>query len=187
MDDPSVRCGACGTPIEEPPDTKPEERQPCPKCGSRSRTIRVSASDELRQIGEAYAEATAASNRRIRRLTSAQAAAAKTRSGSFTADAVIANAGLAEGTGTAHGPGARTESAIAAEIDAERGHLIQAAVQTLIDTVRVGQAESARAAEQLNGLTVELVKWTRVIGTLTIVTVVVALAALLVAVYAAFK
>jgi hypothetical protein len=54
-----VRCGnpACGEPINEPRDTSAEARQPCPRCGSTSRTfdveltsraIEVSASLETR-------------------------------------------------------------------------------------------------------------------------------------------
>ena len=187
VDDASVRCSVCGTRIDQPPNTLPGERQPCPKCGSRLRDIRVSASDQLRLIDEAYAETTAASSQRIQQLMSAQAQAAITRESSFTADAAIAEAGRAAGTGTAYDAAAKTESAIAAELTTEREHLTQAAIHTLIDTVQVGQAENARAAEKLNSPTVQLVRWTRVVGRLTILAVIVGLAALFVAIYAAFK
>jgi hypothetical protein len=37
----TVECGACGTIIDEPTDTPAEERQPCPECGSTSRTFNL--------------------------------------------------------------------------------------------------------------------------------------------------
>ncbi len=77
------------------------------------------------------------------------------------------------------------DAVIAAELSAEREQQINAAIKTLIETVTVGQAESARAAAKLNGLTAELVNWTRVIGRATIVAVIVGIAALGVAIYVA--
>ena len=100
-------------------------------------------------------------------------------------DAVIVEAGVASAEATAHDATVKTESAISAELTVEREHLIQAAIRTLIETVTVAQAESARAAEKLNGLTVELVQWTRIIGSATIVAVVVGIAALAFAIYIA--
>lgn len=184
---PAVRCRECGTPIDESPNTPPGKRQPCPKCGSRLRDIRVFVSDQLQLIDEAYAETTAAANERIQQLMSAQAQVALRREGTLTADAVVVEAGHAAGAGTAYDATVKTDIAIAGELAAERDHLTQAAIHTLIDTVRVGQAENARAAEKLNGLTVELVRWTRVLGGLTVLVVLVSLAALVVGIYAAVK
>ena len=163
-----------------------------------SRRISVSVSDQLQLIDEAYAKTTAAANERIQQLVSAQAQAAIAREGSITLDATIAAAGVAAGTGAAHGASIKSEGELAGELAAEREHLTQSAIQTLIDTVRLGQAESARTAEKLNGLTVELVawtrklndltvellRWTRVIGAATIVAVVIGVAALIVGIIA---
>ncbi len=40
-------CGSCGAPIDEPSNTAPEERKPCPSCGSTSRQIRVELAEAL--------------------------------------------------------------------------------------------------------------------------------------------
>ena len=43
----SVACNVCGTPISEPASTPPDERRPCPNCGSTARAISVWAGDAL--------------------------------------------------------------------------------------------------------------------------------------------
>jgi hypothetical protein len=47
-----VTCGKCGAAIAESRDTRPEERQPCPRCGSTSRLFRVAI------VGQAVVSAT---------------------------------------------------------------------------------------------------------------------------------
>lgn len=49
MDQPSqgVRCGRCGQILDEPTNLQPEDRKPCPSCGSVVRAITVAASDTL--------------------------------------------------------------------------------------------------------------------------------------------
>jgi len=42
-----VQCGFCGNPINEAPDAKAEERNPCPKCGSTLRRFNVSITEQL--------------------------------------------------------------------------------------------------------------------------------------------
>jgi hypothetical protein len=186
----------------------PSERQPCPNCGSKSRHYSVNLSARLDFIGKTYAEVTAASNERIQHLMSAQAQAAISREGSTAPESVEAPAGVAEGTGAAHEPervGAALEGTIrgqsnasatltnvAGELSVERDLQLQTAIQTLIEVVQVGQAQSAVSTGELNDLTAELVKWTRRIGVWTAVmllvagiTAVVALVALIVGVHAA--
>ena len=43
----SARCGNCGDPIDEPTNLAPQDRKPCPSCGSTTRAISVSASDTV--------------------------------------------------------------------------------------------------------------------------------------------
>jgi DNA-directed RNA polymerase subunit M/transcription elongation factor TFIIS len=68
-DETIVFCKDCQTVLAEPPDTKPEKRSRCPKCGSKAREFHaagivassaVSASVEVRAVG-ASAEASAPS------------------------------------------------------------------------------------------------------------------------------
>lgn len=40
-------CAQCGEPLAEPPDTPVEEREPCPRCGSRNRLTKVEMEDKL--------------------------------------------------------------------------------------------------------------------------------------------
>jgi len=49
MDDASttVHCAKCGAVIDEPANTKPENRKPCPTCGSTARDSHSSASDKF--------------------------------------------------------------------------------------------------------------------------------------------
>jgi hypothetical protein len=42
-----AKCGNCGTPIAEPPDTPVEARQPCPGCGSTTRAFEATLSGVL--------------------------------------------------------------------------------------------------------------------------------------------
>ncbi len=42
-----VTCGKCGAVIAESRDTRPEERQPCPRCGSTSRLFSVALVGEV--------------------------------------------------------------------------------------------------------------------------------------------
>ena len=44
---PQVQCDACGAPIDEPSNTPPEKRSPCPSCGSTIRQIRVELAETL--------------------------------------------------------------------------------------------------------------------------------------------
>jgi hypothetical protein len=44
---PSVQCGNCGLPLDEPTNLDPANRQPCPRCGSHVRSIQVSATDKV--------------------------------------------------------------------------------------------------------------------------------------------
>lgn len=37
----SVLCGSCGQQLEESPQLQPEQRAPCPNCGSTTRTFNV--------------------------------------------------------------------------------------------------------------------------------------------------
>jgi hypothetical protein len=37
----SAACGKCGLALDEPPGTPPDERRPCPRCGSNSRRFGV--------------------------------------------------------------------------------------------------------------------------------------------------
>jgi uncharacterized paraquat-inducible protein A len=37
----SAACGECGLALDEPSSTPPEERSPCPRCGSKSRRLGV--------------------------------------------------------------------------------------------------------------------------------------------------
>jgi hypothetical protein len=39
-----VTCGNCGTALDEPDSLKPEERKPCPVCGSTTRQLPAAAS-----------------------------------------------------------------------------------------------------------------------------------------------
>lgn len=41
VDEPVVRCGDCLTVLPEPPNTPPERRIPCPKCGSTTRNYAI--------------------------------------------------------------------------------------------------------------------------------------------------
>ncbi|HYZ76351.1 MAG TPA: hypothetical protein VE596_03155 [Gaiellaceae bacterium] len=38
-----VKCGECGSVIDEAPGTPPDERRPCPNCGSKTRTFELTA------------------------------------------------------------------------------------------------------------------------------------------------
>ena len=195
MPENTVHCSVCGTLIDEPSDTPPAKRKPCPNCGSKVRTIGVTLSERLNLIDDAYAQVTRAGNDRIEQLISAQAAALVTRTGSFSADAVIApphtepHTGVASGTGSANDATATTETLISAELRSQQDGLTQAAIRALIDVVRVGQEQGAKAAEEslkataeLNALTKVLVKWTQFIGIATIVAVIVGVGAIVVAV-----
>ena len=42
-----LACGACGTPLEEAPDTPFVDRVPCPKCGSTIRTHNEPVTEKL--------------------------------------------------------------------------------------------------------------------------------------------
>jgi ribosomal protein S27AE len=44
--DDRVSCGKCGAIIAESRDTRPEDRQPCPRCGSTSRLFSVAIKGE---------------------------------------------------------------------------------------------------------------------------------------------
>jgi hypothetical protein len=39
--EPVVSCGECGTVLPEPPGLTPEQRVPCPECGSTSRSVSI--------------------------------------------------------------------------------------------------------------------------------------------------
>jgi hypothetical protein len=42
-----ILCASCGGPIEEPQDTKPEDRKPCPSCGSTTRQFKQELEGKL--------------------------------------------------------------------------------------------------------------------------------------------
>ncbi len=42
-----VHCAKCGAAIDEPANTKPEDREPCPACGSTSRKFEVALEGKL--------------------------------------------------------------------------------------------------------------------------------------------
>jgi hypothetical protein len=44
VSEPKVTCGNCGRKLEERSDLTPEQREPCPICGSTTRTFAVTAS-----------------------------------------------------------------------------------------------------------------------------------------------
>ena len=47
VDRKSVSCGECKVQLEEDPNLQPEERTPCPECGSLSRTFHVFIHDTV--------------------------------------------------------------------------------------------------------------------------------------------
>lgn len=47
QDSKKVKCGKCGSVLDEPVDVMGAERKPCPTCGSLSRHIEVVIGDEL--------------------------------------------------------------------------------------------------------------------------------------------
>src|SRR5690242_15913742 len=49
----TVACGKCGEVLNEPPDLSPENRQPCPKCGSKTRTLSVQCTSGIGVGGSA--------------------------------------------------------------------------------------------------------------------------------------
>jgi len=44
---PVVQCGDCKIELNEDPRSSPEERAPCPRCGSMKRHVRISMSDNI--------------------------------------------------------------------------------------------------------------------------------------------
>lgn len=53
-----VRCGGCKRELEEPMDLRPEQRQPCPTCGSVLRDKSVSISETIASHDSLEAEVT---------------------------------------------------------------------------------------------------------------------------------
>jgi hypothetical protein len=47
VEQPSVSCNDCGTPLDEPSDLDPALRQPCPECGAMSRLMKVQIHDSI--------------------------------------------------------------------------------------------------------------------------------------------
>lgn len=42
-----ARCKECGEPLDEPTDRAPEERAPCPNCGSKKRLFAVHIEERI--------------------------------------------------------------------------------------------------------------------------------------------
>jgi hypothetical protein len=47
MADPTVYCGNCGTRLDESPGQPPDQRSPCPNCGSTARRFDVTIEDQV--------------------------------------------------------------------------------------------------------------------------------------------
>lgn len=189
MKQPAVTCSNCGTMIDEPTNQPPEDRKPCPKCGSTSRAIRVSATERLQMIDSVYAEKTAASDRRIddiiERSTKVYPTSATGQGAANDATVKIEETGEPEsvttlkGTAQGHASAQATITtavvALTGELVREQGRRISDAIEALIATVTIGQSEAAKTGDKLTDLTRELVVWTRVIGAATIVAVAIAI------------
>jgi hypothetical protein len=165
------------------PPSRPISASRARNAASTARTISVTASDRLRVIDEAYAQKTAASDRRIDDIIERSTKAnPTTAAGQGTApDAAVKREHSLPEPSTGQGAGqagAMIAVNLTGELVREQGHRISDAITTLIETVTVGQAEATNTAERLNDLTHELVIWTRVIVVATIIAVVVAIAAL---------
>jgi DNA-directed RNA polymerase subunit RPC12/RpoP len=46
-DNSGTKCGECGRIVDEPPELLPEQRLPCPECGSTKRALFVSVHDTV--------------------------------------------------------------------------------------------------------------------------------------------
>lgn len=147
-----VICAGCGRKLDEDPSADPADRQPCPDCGSRSRNFNVNLIERLNTIERTYAQAQAGSNTRIADLIDRAERIPKLEPPkSFTADALI-----------------ESEVGLVARLLREQGEATRTALTALIDTIRLGQEDTAKRDTKLNDLTGELVTWTRVIGVATL-------------------
>ena len=52
-----VTCGSCGADLDESPQTAPDRRSACPKCGSKSRLFKVHVTGTVRVRSELVAKA----------------------------------------------------------------------------------------------------------------------------------
>jgi hypothetical protein len=50
-DDRTVHCAGCGLELDEPSSLPPEQRQPCPECGSTARQFRIALSATVSAVG----------------------------------------------------------------------------------------------------------------------------------------
>lgn len=53
-----VSCGECGQSLDEPSDTPVDQRQPCPNCGSKARSVAILLTANVSMVGGASATLT---------------------------------------------------------------------------------------------------------------------------------
>jgi polyhydroxyalkanoate synthesis regulator phasin len=188
MKPPTVTCANCGATINEPPDQPPEQRAPCPVCGSKARNINVSAEDRLRIVDEAYAQRSAEGQKRlddiIERAKQAQAEIAEGSGEALDATVETHETGETAGGAQQYAQAAllvanSKQVELTGELVQEQGRQITDAIRTLTQTIQIGQGEAAKTAEKLNKLTEELVRWTRVSLVATVIAVLISAVALL--------
>ena len=61
----TVRCGSCEAVLDEPPGQSEQERQPCPKCGSKSVGALSCDPDDLKSVIQRKGRVVAKSDKRL--------------------------------------------------------------------------------------------------------------------------